>query len=517
MKKNISAAALAAFLFLSAVMLSGCGKSGGETKITQVAQSFVTSVRQIETPITIASGQKIDAAYLIYEILNEKERNFPEVADSKTVLDGYKKEFDVIKAAADEREELEKEAARVEAFLKACAELPDAESVTLDDREAVDGALALYAPLNEQSRQDTNVAKAYEQLSACDERITALENAAHEQEVAETASAFIQSVEEIGEVTLDSIDAIEDLLYDYEYFTQEVKDYEGVAEAKAALDGAYARYLLLKDESDVRAYLDMVEKLKPVETAITLQSEGDIEDAEVAYEELSETAKGFDGVSDAKAVVELARQKYDALFAVAEEERVKEFIAAAEKVGTDLENVDITWYEVLHRASVAYSALTLDSQEREDVRAAFDRWNAAQTVFDQKGYRQIPMVDPNILFSGHAVNPIIVLQMEENMLRPVREFYGVSSNGELAQKIKVWLNVYVGDEYVSRAELPVSSLGHEIASDLVIGCLKEIAANNPSVTSGTKFKFSIYFEDREGVDVIPSNPTKISAEKPYTW
>ena len=521
MKKAFSCILLALALALSAFGLYGCAdRSGGQNQtqggFSQIAQTFVTNVGQIETPITLDSGGAINGAYLIYDMLTEEEKADARVAESKAKLDGYKTEYDVLREAADEQAAAELEARKVQSFVAAVGKLPSLSNLTTEFREDIDDALAQYAVLTDESKQLSDVAEAYEELLACDARVKELEEAAHQEEIRVAAQAFIDGVAALGPVTVDSLEPIEDLIYDYEDMTDEVRAYEGVAEAYAALQQAYDACLKLLDEQDIAEFRELVAAITPA-SEVTLGDENAIEDAEAAYESLSDAAKQAEGIAELWQIVQDARARYDALFAVAEAERVQKFIAAVDEIPSysDPAEIDISWYGVLHTVSELYYSLSFDSQELPEVEEAFQRWNAVQTIFDSRGYEQIPMVDPNIIFSGD-MPPHIVLQMEENMFKPLREFFGVGSNGQLSQYVTMWLNVYVGGVYVGEAEMDIAAAGHIIANTIVVNCLKEVAATHPEVVSGAKFSFSIYFKDKNN-EYIPSAATKVSEEKVYTW
>ena len=102
------------------------------------------------------------------------------------------------------------------------------------------------------------------------------------------------------------------------------------------------------------------------------------------------------------------------------------------------------------------------------------------------------------------------------MINPVLEFYNADSLSEIADKVTLWLNVYIDGEYAGRGELSVTLLGHEIAASHVQGVLRQVAADNDRVVSGGTFGFSFNFEDNKN-EFIPSAKTKVSASKAYTF
>lgn len=507
-------AVLVAFVLAVSLPLtfSGCG----EVQLSSNAQSFINFVIRIKTPITLDSESEIEAGYILYEHLNDADRNDATVKEKKGVLDGYKSEYDVLRAAQDELDVLEQQAALRTRFENAVNRLPSTDKLTSGDRAEVDAAFDLYEQLNDDSKAMSSVQQAYGLLVAADARLAVIEYNERLQEIIAIAEEFIDGVNALGEITLESINSIEDLLYAYDGFAQDVKDFEGVPEAKALLDAAEAQYRVLKDDDDIASFKALAAELAPVETAVTLESEKTIEKAEALYADMSERAKAVADVVQAYGTLLAAREKYDELFAIAENERIRAFIDAASAVRTDVENVDITWFDVLDAAGSAYSALTYESQLLPEVEAAFKRWDAAQMAFDKMGYERIPMVDPNLLYSGDTP-PHLVLQMFENMLQPLRDFYGVSSTAELDNCAIAWLNVYVDGVYQGKGQLYFSQLGLIVYNSVVVNLLKELSATNDKIVSGASFSFSMHFEDKEG-KYIPSKKTKISETKnTYTW
>ena len=521
MKKRISTVILTvltvAVFVATAIICCSCNPQ--ESQMSQTAESFVNYVARIETPISVDSEASISAAYVLYDHLGETDKNNATVKASKETLDGYKTVYEELKAIKDEQDALAQQQAVQSQFLQAVAKLPAESKLSVDDRTAIENAKSIYEQLNDDSKALAEIVSAYQKLQSADNTVAVLEENARLEQIASAAQEFIDAVNSLEDVTaenyLESLYAVEDLLYEYENLPQEVKDFEGVGSAKEKLDSAYISCNVQKDQVDIASLKSYAEKFTPVATAVTLESKQDIVAAEAVYASMSENAKNATGVAEAYQTIVDAREKYDQLFAVAEQERIDAFISAANAIRTDVENVDITWFDALDKASNAYWALSFESQLLPEVEEAFERWDVAQLAFDKLGFQQIPMTDPNLLFSGD-VPPHIVVQMEEYMLAPLREFYGVSTNGALSQYAIAWLNVYVDGVYVGKGEIAFSDLGHIITNSKVVAVLKELAQTNSKVVSGASFSFSMHIEDRAG-QFIPSNKTKTSAEKVYTW
>ena len=117
------------------------------------------------------------------------------------------------------------------------------------------------------------------------------------------------------------------------------------------------------------------------------------------------------------------------------------------------------------------------------------------------------------------VPPHIVLQNHANMLNPIVELYELSSYTQISQYAKVWLNVYVGGNYIARGEVDTAKFidsGHIIPGSEVVNVLKALSADHSEIASGTNFGFTLSVEDREN-RFIPSAQTKVSDPKQYNW
>lgn len=510
----------AALAFVLPTALVGCGGKTETPAVTPYAiKNFVNFVTRIETPITIDSEADIDAGYIIYEHLSDTYKNNKDVQKSKTVLDGYKAQFDVIKAEQDRLDAEASAAQKRSRFEKAVQRLPDADSLKIGDRDAVDAAYELYEKLDEPSRAVPSVAAAYQRLQIADEKVAELEEAARLAALQAKAKEFADGVALLveDEITLDSANDLEDLEYLYESLPDETKEYANVVAAKEKLDTAKAEYQALKDESDVEEFLSRVEEL-PAAADITLENERDIVRAESLYDDMSDAAKAADGVAEAREKLAAAREKYDVLFAEAEKIKIREFIEAANAVPEDVSSVDITWFDVLDNAREKYWALSRASQALPEVEEAFNRWDKAQTAFDKLGFEQVPMSSTGISLSGDSPSHIV---FDKRAVDSLLEFFQVSSRAELDNKAVLELNVYIDGKYVGTADVKFSLL-FDNGSMILFGndvknALQTLSATNEKVVSGANYSFSVSFRDKNG-EYIPSRESKLSGVKNnYTW
>lgn len=517
MSKKIFAIALSIMLLVSMCLVSACDDTVETEVLNARQQAFVDAVEAIETPITLDSGVAIDAAYSAYAFLDEYDRDSKTVADSKALLDGYQTEYTALKSSSSgnqggDNTDNSVQEELIARFLAAVEALPALDDLTLDDRKAINNAYTSYDRLSEESKQNKDVISAYSKLQQLDNRVSELEEMANQETWQRMADEFISAVADIGDVTLETGALLEDLLFQYSKFPDGVKNIGGVAEAKEILDAKYARYQGLKDQDDIQKFVSAVRSIGQV----TMESEGKIIRAESIYKYLSDSAKSKETVIENYETLVAARATFDALFNEVESQRMARFLEAVSKIRTDLDNVDITWFDALNEAQEAYSALSYKTTLLPEIEEAFEIWSAAQAIFDKLGFKQIPMVDPNLLYSGDII-PHIVVQNEKKMLDPLRQFYGASSMNELAKQAIAYLNVYVDGVYVDKGELDLANLGHIIYNTEVLSILKKLAVEHSEIVSGANLSFSIHFEDREQ-RYIHSNMTKVSETmSTYIW
>ena len=538
------AAVVIALIMALTIVLPSC--TNEEETLSQPAQTFINLVLRIRTPITADHAAEIEAGFVLYEYIPEKDRSDETVTEQKQKLDGYKVECDAAKAIKEAEDAAARQEVLKNRFIDAVEQLPS--KLTLANKADVEAARALYEQLGEQTKNANDAKNALRALVTAEEKIEELEHEAYLAEVEETATAFIEDVnalyqseededgEENGEdedgeeskITLESGAEIERLLKEYEDFSDDVKNFVSdeigsVADAKQKLDQAYEEYMVLKDADDIEKLSEYAEKLSSKD--VTLDDKKDIESAESIYKNMSDNAKSADGVDDAYEIIKAARAEYDRLFAIKQEEYIQAFLAAAEKVPTDIENVNINWFDVLEEAGNAYWAIDAKYQSDPRVEEAFKRWDAAQMAFEKKGYKQIPMVNPNVQISIGDGNLVLANEFDNKAVtKTLYDFYGVSSKAELDAVAILYLHIYVDGEYQGKTAIKFVDIGHPghiIAKDVVINALKKFAQDHPEndkVKSGANFALAISYEDKENrfihSDISPkSNSNNVF----YVW
>ncbi|MBD9139275.1 MAG: DUF4430 domain-containing protein [Clostridiales bacterium] len=198
--------------------------------------------------VTLASEEAITAARAAYEALTETQK---EQVTNYNVL-----------TAAEARLAVLKPAKAVDDMIDAIGE------VTLESENAIDAARAAYKALTEAQQAEV---KSYDKLTAAEARLADLK----------AAKAVDEKIDAIGEVTLESENAIDAARAAYEALTEaqqaEVKSYD-------KLTAAEARLAVLKPAKPVENLIDAIGE-------VTLGSESDIQAARAAYDALTEEQK----------------------------------------------------------------------------------------------------------------------------------------------------------------------------------------------------------------------------------
>ena len=224
--------------------------------------------------------------------------------------------------------------------------------VTLASEEAITAARAAYEALTEaQQTQVTN----YDKLTAAEARLTDLK----------AAKAVDDLIDAIGEVTLESEEAIAAARAAYEALTEaqkaEVKSYDKLTAAEARL----------ADLKAAKAVDDMIDAIGEV----TLESEGAIDAARAAYEALTEAqqaeVKSYDKLTAAEArlaVLKPAKPVEKLIDAIGEVTLGSESAIAAARTAydnlTEAQQAEVKNYDKLTAAEAAYARLLAEQSER---------------------------------------------------------------------------------------------------------------------------------------------------------
>ena len=282
--------------------------------------------------VTLESEEAIQAARAAYDILTETQK---EQVTNYNVLTAAEARLTDLKAA------------------KAVDDMIDAiGEVTADSEEAVQAARAAYDALTDAQKAEV---KNYDVLTAAERRLANLQ----------AILPVEDKIDAIGEVTLDSENAIQAARAAYDALTEEqkaeVKNYDVLTAAEARL-------------ADLQA-AKPVEKLIDAIGEVTLDSESAIQAARAAYDALTEAQKAevrnYDVLTAAEA--RLANQKAakpveDSINAIGEvtldSESAIQAARAAYDALTEEQKAEVKNYDKLTAAEAAYARLLAEQSER---------------------------------------------------------------------------------------------------------------------------------------------------------
>ena len=282
--------------------------------------------------VTLASEEAIVAARAAYEALTEAQQAQVTNYDKLTAAEARLTDLKAAKAVDD--------------LIDAIGE------VTLESEEAIAAARAAYEALTEAQKAEV---KSYDKLTAAEARLADLK----------AAKPVDDMIDAIGEVTLESEDAIAAARAAYEALTEaqkaEVKSYDKLTAAEARL----------ADLKAAKAVDDMIDAIGEV----TLESEGAIDAARAAYEALTEAqqaeVKSYDKLTAAEArlaVLKPAKPVEKLIDAIGEVTLGSESAIAAARTAydnlTEAQQAEVKNYDKLTAAEAAYARLLAEQSER---------------------------------------------------------------------------------------------------------------------------------------------------------
>lgn len=292
---------------------------------------------------TLEDVEQIKSVQEIYESLTQEEK------DRLTV-----NEYNKLMALIEKIDGLNQEAANK--VIADIAAIGPIDEITLESAEQIQKARAGYDALNKYAQYIVECAKPvnYYTLLDAEVKLKELQDAAAEQErIDKAAAAAVDSlIAEIGDVTLDSKQAIETARAAYDNLTPTQKTYVTKLNTLTAAEAAY------KNLVDQKAADDVMEKINEI-GEVTLDSKTAIEAARAAYNALTPDQKllveNYNVLTAAEA--ELAR-----LEAEAKDKADRE---AAAQVDEMIERLfPVTRYSgpAIRMARAAYDALTEDQK-----------------------------------------------------------------------------------------------------------------------------------------------------------
>ena len=292
---------------------------------------------------TLEDVEQIKSVQEIYESLTQEEKDRLTVNEYNKLMALIEKIDGLNQAAADK-------------VIADIAAIGPIDEITLESAKQIQKARAGYDALNKYAQYIVECAEPvnYYTLLDAEAKLKELQDAAAEQErIDKAAAAAVDSlIDEIGDVTLDSKQAIETARAAYDNLTPTQKTYVTKLNTLTAAEAAY------KNLVDQKAADDVMEKINEI-GEVTLDSKTAIEAARAAYNALTPDQKplveNYNVLTDAEA--ELARLEAEAKY--------EADLAAAAQVDEMIERLfPVNRYSgpAIRMARAAYDALTADQK-----------------------------------------------------------------------------------------------------------------------------------------------------------
>ena len=307
----------------------------------------IAKIDAIDDPVTLESEEKINTAQTAYDALTEALR--AKVTNAQKLVDAQTKLAELKQQLADQTA-----AKAVEDRIAALGE------ITLDSAADIHAARAAYDALTEAQKQ---LVPNVQTLIDAEARLKELQDIAGQEEADRAAAKAVETkIDAIGEVTLDSEQAIKDARAAYEALTETQKQLVPNLDKLTAAEQKLA-------ELQEQAEIDAANKAaaKAVETKIdaigevTLESEQAITDARKAYDALTDVQKQL--VSNLDKLT-AAEQKLAELQEQAEIDAANKAAAKAVEDKIDaIGKVTLESEQAITDARKAYDALT-DAQKK---------------------------------------------------------------------------------------------------------------------------------------------------------
>ena len=493
-------------ILFASLFLFGCTNEPEEpeTVYPEDTIAFLEAVENIE--FSLDSKGEIDHALDLYDALGENSWNFDEVLEAFDLLIEY--------------EQLLKERDAALHFITLVEDIPYL--VTLDSKNAIDAAFAGYSLLSDDAKKFLEVDFSYQVLLASSETYKKIEkenNKITDQVMISEFKVLVDKIPSLETFVLEDLEHVIKAEEYYESLTDTAKAdntvitlYEKVTSARLYYEEVVNNPAVL-EEAAILKFIESVNALPSVED-ITLESLDLIVTAESNYISLSEEAKAQERVMTSNATLILAREKYDTLYALKEEEdrqnaienQIIDFVNMVNALPS-VSEVKVSDGTRISDAKLAYDELPNTSKEDTRVEEAYQKITALQVKFDTFTLTKITFNLMNLIPTGDG-NGNVELQgatMGGYIYPQLRTLYNVSSNTELAKCVDLYFYLYLASEtnpnnYVASFSINdvLKSSSTVVQNGIIVGMLKEASRENELVVTGS-YKFGISVIDKKNL------------------
>ena len=305
----------------------------------EAAKDATDKINALPENITVEDKDAVEAARAAFDALTDDQRALVDVDALSEKLTAAEAALKVVldNAAAD-------------AVIAQIGALPAATKVTINDKDAIDGAKAAYDALTDDQKELVPLGDKLKLASDLIALAIAEKDAA-DQAAADAVEDEIRALPGVDNVTINDKDAIEKVAADYDALTDDQKKLVSLVDRTklAAVKGVLAGIL---DEAAANAVDEMISAL-PNAADVTIDDKAEIEEASVAYDALTSAQKNLVPLADR---TKLAAVK--GALAGIEDRAAAEAVDAMIKALPNAAAVTIDDKAAIEEASAAYDALT---------------------------------------------------------------------------------------------------------------------------------------------------------------
>ena len=305
----------------------------------EAAKDATDKINALPENFTVEDKEAVEAARAAFDALTDDQRALVDVDALSEKLTAAEAGLKVVldNAAADD-------------VIAQIGALPAATRVTINDKDAIEGAKAAYDALTDDQKKLVPLGDKLKLASDLIALAIAEKDAA-DQAAADAVEDEIRALPGVNNVTINDKDAIEKAAADYDALTDDQKKLVSLVDRTklAAVKGVLAGIL---DEAAANAVDEMINAL-PNAADVTIDDKAAIEEASAAYNALTSAQKNLIPLADR---TKLAAAK--GALAAAEDRAAAEAVDAMIKALPNAADVTIDDKAAIEEASAAYDALT---------------------------------------------------------------------------------------------------------------------------------------------------------------
>ena len=312
-------------------------KEANDNKLVQEVIDLINTIPEIDK-ITLSDEQKIKNARSKYNMLNEELKNR---INNLKHLDDAEHQILLLKNA--------------DYTVYLINNLPDKDTITLNDKQQVENARSSYELLNDEEKA---VVSNYDKLVELENQIAYLEGVEALKKQAQVVIDLINNLPKIDELSLDDANSVRTVRIRYNSLSANAKAYVTNLDTLVALENRIEELKLIDAaKKAAKAFDDAVNKL-PTKANLTLDDQDAVSAARSIYNSLSDLARGY--VTKLNVLVELEAQIE---YLILNHEYVVKFYLN----GGNLDGASMETYQEILTLNINYYSTAYFSRYQEEV------------------------------------------------------------------------------------------------------------------------------------------------------